>query len=397
MNILFLTQRIPYPPNKGDKIRSYNEIKYLAKKHRTYLGTILDHPSDKRYVAHLRQFCQDIHAVYFNKRLKLFKSVFQHKPFSVCNFYHGSLQRFVDATLALKKIEAVICFSSSMAEYVFNTPRYREGRLNGVKLIMDYIDLDSDKWGQYATYSGFPRRLVYRLEQKRLAQYEIAINQAFDESVFVTDREVAVFKQSHPGANGALAIPNGLSTDYFKTKPILPHNAQPVLVFTGVMDYFANEDGVIWFCQHILNRIKQSFPTVQFYIVGMKPTRAVRKLANLQGVTVTGYMNDIREYYWRADVCVIPLRIARGLQNKVLEAMATGNAVVATSNASQGIICRDDHDIVIADDEQSFADSVIALLRDPKRRDRIACNAVANIYRHYNWQENLRQFDRLLA
>jgi sugar transferase (PEP-CTERM/EpsH1 system associated) len=391
-----LTQRIPYPPNKGDKIRSFNEIKYLSKKHSIYLGTILDHPSDEQHVSSLRQYCKEVYAIYFNKRLRLVKSVVQDKPFSVCNFYHASLQEFVDRTLTTKKIDAVICFSSSMAEYVFNAQQYKKNHLNGARLIMDYIDLDSDKWSQYATYSKFPLKQIYQLEQKRLFEYEVKINQAFDESIFVAQQEVATFKQYYPRANGVLTIPNGLDIGYFTPKLERRSNPRPILVFTGVMDYFANEDGVIWFCRNILEKIRKQFPGVQFYIVGMRPTKAVRNLANIAGVTVTGYSNDIREYYWKADICVVPLRIARGLQNKVLEAMATGNAVVATSNASKGIVCENNQNIVIADDAESFAERVIELLKDRERREEIARNAIANIHHNYCWEENLKEFDRLL-
>lgn len=396
MNILFLTQRIPYPPNKGDKIRSFNEIKYLSQRHKIYLGTILDHPSERRHIAALDAYCEQVRAVYFNKRLTLLKSLLQDKPFSVCNFYHASLQQFVDRTLATEDIDAVICFSSSMAEYIFRTPHYKKNRLNGTRLIMDYIDLDSDKWAQYASYARFPMKTIYRLEKKRLSEYEIKIHREFDESIFVTAREVEMFKQHYPSANGALTIPNGLDMDYFKPKPEPSNNPNPVLVFTGVMNYFANEDGVIWFCKHILDRIKEEYADVQFFIVGMHPTRAVRKLANIPGVTVTGYLDDIRAYYWQADICVIPLRIARGLQNKVLEAMATGNAVVATSNASQGVICEVAHDILIADDAVGFAGNVVDLLRDRERREELGRNAVTTIRRHYSWERNLSKFDAVL-
>ena len=162
------------------------------------------------------------------------------------------------------------------------------------------------------------------------------------------------------------------------------------------MDYHANVDGVTWFCNKVFSAIKNEFPESQFYIVGNRPTNAVWNLSEIDGVTVTGYVDDIRNYYWMADVCVIPLRIARGLQNKVIEAMATGNAVVATSNASDGIVCHNNLDIVIADDEERFANEVISLLKDENRRKEMGRKAVENIHHHYSWEANLKAFDDLL-
>jgi len=402
MNILFLCHRIPFPPNKGDKIRSFNEIKYLSKRHSIFLGTILEEESDKTNLEALEKYCTEIHAVRFNRKWKLLKCLFSGKSFSVSNFYDKKLQRYIDRTFKEKKIDAVICYCSSMAKYIFESPLYKEKRLGDTKLIMDFVDLDSDKWLQYSRYSRFPLSLVYRIENRRLFNYEIEINQQFDHSVFVSQREVKVFKALYPEARNVTVIPNGVDYEYFhpKEKAIDEEQEksswQPKLVFTGVMDYFANEDGVRWFCGKIFPRIKAEFPRVQFYIVGNKPTGVVKNLSKIEGVTVTDYVDDIKRYYWMADVCVIPLRIARGLQNKVLEAMATGNAVVASSNASDGIICHRNIDIVIADDEEAFAREVISLLKDENRRKEMAKRAVDNIRSYYSWESNLQAFEEIL-
>ena len=174
-------------------------------------------------------------------------------------------------------------------------------------------------------------------------------------------------------------------------------NQHPTLVFTGYMDYFANEDGVDWFCKNVFSKIKAEIPDVQFYIVGNRPTRKVINLSKIDGVYVTGYVEDIREYYWMATICVIPLRIARGLQNKVLEAMATGNAVVATSNASDGIICDENVDIVIADNAEEFAQKTISLLKDDNRIAQIGKKARENILQNYSWLQNMNKFDCLIS
>lgn len=397
MNILFLAHRIPYPPNKGDKIRSYHIIKHLSKHHAIHLGTIVDHQSDLKFLHHLRLYCKDVTAFHLNKKARLLKSIFNHQPFTVSSFYHSGLQKYVDTILKNSKIDAVICFSSSMAEYIFRAPDFGTDHLNHKKLIMDFIDLDSDKWLQYANYTHFPVKWIYKEEKKRLLEYEKKINQAFHHSVFVSQREFDVFKMEYPEVNKITIISNGVDIEYFTPKPKQPANEHPVLLFTGVMDYFANIDGVKWFSEKIFNRIRGEFPGARFYIVGTRPTRCVRNLARRDGITVTGFVNDIREHYWNADVCVIPLRIARGLQNKVLEAMATGNAIVATSNAKNGIICQENKDIIVADDEETFSKQVISLLKNPAKRHELGINTVKNIRENYSWEENLAKLDDLLA
>ena len=397
MKILFLAHRIPYPPNKGDKIRSFNELKYLSEKNTIYLGTILEEKSERQYIPFLEPYCKEIYTVCFNKKINLIKRFLTENPFTVSNFYDNSLQSYVDKIIAEKDIDFIICFSSSMAEYVFRNPLFKAGKLSKIKLIIDYIDLDSDKWLQYSKYTKFPLRQIYLEEKKRLFAYEIKINQAFDYSIFVSERETKIFKKLYPKARNIIVIPNGIDFEYFTPpKKKLP-NRQPSLVFTGVMDYFANIDGVKWFCKNILPKIKVQIPDIRFYIVGMKPTKAVRKLSKLEGVIVTGFIDDIRQYYWMADVCVIPLRIARGLQNKLLEAMATGNAVVATSNAKNGIVCRENLDLLIADDEEGFCQCVISILQDAEKKGKLGMNAEINIRKNYSWQHNLSKFDSLLS
>ena len=411
MRILFLVHRIPYPPDKGDKIRSFNELKYLSTRHDIFLGTTLDQESEQSYQIQLRKYCKEIHFSYLNRKTRLLNSGFSNKPFSISYFYDKGLQRFVDKTLNKKEIDVIFCFCSSMAEYLFRSPYLKNrftsnlepqtSNLNHPSLIMDYVDLDSDKWRQYAEHTRFPLSLIYRAENKRLFKYEIKINQLFHHSIFVSQREADLFKKLYPEAKNVRVIPNGVDYEYFSPKalslkPSALTRKTPVLVFTGMMDYFANIDGVKWFTEKIFPIIRSSIEGTRFYIVGNRPTKKVKNLAKHAGVTVTGYVEDIGEYYRMADTCVVPLRIARGLQNKVLEAMATGNAVVATSNASEGIVCQNNVDIVIADDEKTFADEVINLLKNDSRKKELGAKAVENIRQNYSWEKNLKALDELL-
>lgn len=360
----------------------------------------MDNESDRKYLEVLTKYCKETHAVLINKKKNLLKNILSKKPLSVSGFYDDSMQRFVNRLLGGGKIDKVLCYCSSMAEYVFRSPFYKTEGNNSFELIMDYVDLDSDKWLQYAQYTNFPLNLVYKTENKRLFKYEVEINESFNHSIFVSKREEKVFKELYPDAKNVLVIPNGVDTDFFypNKKSVLhftPHPS-PLLLFTGVMDYFANEDAVSWFCRNIFPIIKQELPGAEFYIVGNNPTNAVWTLTEIEGVSVTGYVDDIREYYWAADICVMPLRIARGLQNKVLESMATGNAVVATSNASDGIICENNKDILIENSEKGFAQAVIRLYKDIELRKSIQKNAIDNILKNYLWDSNLKAFNEIL-
>jgi sugar transferase (PEP-CTERM/EpsH1 system associated) len=403
MNILFLVHRIPYPPDKGDKIRSYNVVRYLSQNHDIYLGTILDGGNIDISLSNFKRRLKDICAVKQKGKLRLIKSVFTRAPFSVSNFYDEELQDYVDRILETKKIDTVICFCSSMAEYIFQTPMYKKDKLNGIKLIIDYVDLDSDKWRQYAEYSNGLLRYIYSLESRRLFKYELEINRKFHHSVFVSKREEDTFIKLSPNIRNITIVPNGVNYDYFTPRPeknfLSPfyETNGPKIIFTGVMDYFANEDGVSWFCNEIYPIIKKELPRAEFYIVGNRPTDMVWSLSEIDGVTVTGYVQDIRVYYWTADLCVTPLRIARGLQNKVIEAMATGNAVVATPNASNGIHCTDNEDILIADNAEAFASKVISLLRNDAKRESLGKNAVKTIRQHYLWEKNLKALDEMIS
>lgn len=402
MNILFISHRIPYPPNKGDKIRSFNQIKYLSRFHRIFLATLLESPSDREYIGGLERLCEAICAVQPNKGTRLWQALSASKPFSVSYFYHKKVQRFIDDLLEKESIDIIVCFCSSIAEYVFQTPRYRENRLSGVRLIMDYVDLDSDKWLQYSQYSLFPLNIIHRIEYKRLFEYEKTINKKFDASIFVAKREMALFQRRYPRANRLHVIPNGVDIEYFRPAPesserTRADNSSPILVFTGAMDYFANVDGVVWFSSHIFPKIKQAFPQALFYVVGSNPSQAVQSLAKDGNIRVTGFVEDIRDYYQMADICVIPLRIARGLQNKVLEAMASAKAVVATPDASEGIVCEHGTDILIADNAESFAKEVITLLKNKQNQDRIGQNAFNNIEHNYNWEINMNKLDKIIC
>jgi sugar transferase (PEP-CTERM/EpsH1 system associated) len=326
MNILFICHRIPFPPNKGDKIRSFNELKYLSEKHNISLTFLVDNKNDIRFVDELKKYCVTIDYDVISPKWQKVKSLpylLSKKPLTVPYFYSKKLQHAIDRRLSEKDFDVIFVFSSPMAEYVSQSRVKIRKRM---RLIMDFVDVDSDKWRMYAEHSHFPGSFLYRKEWKSLMKYEKEVGERFDLSLFVSDNEVALYKSFAPEVK-TVSIPNGVDFDYFSGgKPGSgERHGKNVLLFTGAMDYFPNEDAVLYFSREIWPDLREKLPDSVFYVVGGKPSKRLRALSeNNSGIVVTGYVPDVREYFQKADLFVAPLRIARGLQNKVLEAMAAG-------------------------------------------------------------------------
>ena len=414
MKILYLAHRVPYPPNKGDKIRTFNEIRCLSQNHEIDLLALADDPNDLPHKRNLETYCNRVKLFGLNTWKSKINSLtalsIPSRPLSVSYFYNKKLQACLDKWMTEKTYDAALCFSSPMAEYLFRCPVLKEA-LNPCKplsnasqpvLIMDFCDVDSQKWRQYAANSRFPLNLVYGVESRRLLEYEQIINRLFHHSVFVSTHEVEVFINLNKQAQNLTAVPNGVDHDYFSPDvrlepvPLRDKEEQKVLVFTGAMDYYANVEGVSWFCRKVFPRIRSEHPDVLFYIVGSNPGPEVKALGDRQGVRVTGFVDDIRPYYRGADVCVIPLRIAAGVQNKVLEAMAMARPVVTTGKAFEGIKGKPDVHVLIENDPKHFADKVVQLLNSEEKGTVLAGNARDFILENYNWQTNITALERLL-
>ncbi|MDB6092091.1 MAG: putative Sugar transferase, PEP-CTERM/EpsH1 system associated [Gammaproteobacteria bacterium] len=391
MRILLLTHRIPFPPNKGDKIRSFNLLLYLSRRHEVYVASLIDDEQDLVHVRQLRKFVRGFVFEFIGRKLRPLLStrgVLRRRSISVTYFYSSRLQSRIDALIDSVPFDCLFCSSSPMAEYVFRS-RHAAGKLRTALRVMDLIDIDSCKWRQYAHEAAFWKAWVYRLEATHLAEYEQRIARLFDHLFVVTEQERCQFPES-TDASRLRALANGVDLEFFTPQSLpVKQMAGTLLVFTGVMDYWPNVEGVIWFVQRILPQIQQSIPGARLYIVGNRPTPEVQKLAGSKGVWVTGYVQDIRDYLAAARVCIAPLRMARGIQNKVLEAMAMGKAVVSTVQAFEGIQAVAGEDIVVAEGEDEFARAVVGLLRDTGRAETIGAHARACMERHYRWDLNL--------
>jgi len=400
MKILFICHRIPHPPDKGDKIRSYNILRYLVKKHDVYLAFIIDEKKDGRSLEDLSRMVKGLcfDKVHPLPRKILSSLAFIHsKPISAFFFYSRKIQKWIDDLLARSEIDAVLCSSSPTAEYLFRSRHYGS-KLKQISCTIDLIDVDSYKWEQYAQGSKGLMRIVYSLEARYLRKYEEKIAARFNQILLTTPSEQALFLKRIPATNTKVVV-NGVNFEYFSNSSqfaIETNGPGPVLAFVGAMDYYPNVDGVSWFVQDIYPMIQEVYPNITFYIVGSHPSTTVRRLAQARhGVEVTGYVEDIRPYLAGANVCVVPLHIARGVQNKVLEAMAMGKALVCTPQALEGIDAEPGKHVLTAVDADAFASAVIRLLSDKDQISEMGLRARMFVEEHYSWQSNLALLDTI--
>lgn len=395
--LLYLTHRIPYPPNKGDKVRSFNILKQLARDYTVHLGTFVDDPNDLQHVPALMHWCASVHAVRLQPtvaRLLSVRGLLSGEALSVPYYRDASMQRWVNQQLATHAIEYALAFSAPMAQYLHRSSVRRR--------VVDFCDVDSAKWAAYADQHRWPMSWVYRREGKTLLAFERSMAQQLDASTFVTEAEAELFLRlaKDVPAQRVSAVQNGVDADYFSPSHAFaapyPEGA-PVLVFTGAMDYWPNIDAVTWFVQDILPGLRQRVGAVRFYIVGMNPAPAVQALAETEGVVVTGSVEDIRPWLAHADVVVAPLRVARGIQNKVLEAMAMGRPVVVSQASAHGLAGRNGEDFQGAESAEDFIAAIEHLLAQPELRHDMGVRARACVLAHYSWSAHLSRLTALLA
>lgn len=392
--LLFLSHRIPYPPDKGDKIRSWNILKGLAERYRVHLGCFIDDEEDLKYVDHLRGVCDSCHFARLNPliaRLRSTTALLNGDPLSLSYYRNAGLQGWVDDLINERALESVFVFSGAVAQFV---PASLSEK---VRRIVDFVDVDSDKWRQYAENKSWPASWIYGREGRKLLEFERRIAAQSDAGLFVSPAEAAFFRTLAPESSDKIShINNGVDFEFFDPAQTFENPfaaAECPLVFTGAMDYWPNADAVIWFTEEILPRLREKRKDIHFYIVGSKPGSEVKALARHDGVTVTGRVEDVRPYLAYGAAVVAPLRISRGVQNKVLEGMAMAKPVVATSQALEGIDAVAGEEVLKADDPDEFTGKILSLL-DSDKDSLLGKRARARVMRDYAWSANI---DRLTA
>lgn len=392
-DLLFLAHRIPWPPNKGDKIRSYHLLRYLAARYRVHVGTFIDDPADEEWVGDLRSVCASVYVARLHPRtarIKALSGLISGEALTLPYYRHRGLARWVADTVSRHEVSRAVVFSSAMAQYVEGFPSLRS--------VIDLVDVDSDKWRQYAEQKRWPWTWLYGREAARLHAFERKAVDGAAAALLVSPEEVALFNRLAPGyASRVHAVCNGVDSAFFDPGQAFsnpyPDECVP-LVFTGAMDYWPNEDAVQWFVQDVFPAIRSAIPHAAFYIVGNRPSEAVRRLEQHDGVIVTGFVDDVRPYLAHARAVVAPLRVARGVQNKVLEAMAMARPVLLTPAAMEGIDADPQREVLLCEAVDAFPERLQEVLAG--QHNSIGRQARQRVLADFSWESNLAGVGALL-
>ena len=389
-DILFLAHRIPFPPDRGDKIRGFNILKYLSARKRVHLIAFADDPADLKNKSGLARYTGNRSVIWRSKGQAMsgLQALLSHRPVSLTAFDNQQIRESVENILARHAIDTIFVFSSQMAQYVPH--RLRQ------KVVMDFVDMDSAKFAAYAQSSKGPMGWMLGREAKLLLAHEKAIAARADANLFVSEAEADLFKE-RTGAERVHVIENGIDTEQYDPAASFKRidAMGRLIVFTGQMDYRPNIEGVVWFVETILPHIRLVHPDARFAIVGRNPTDAVKALAKQPGVMVSGEVADVRGWLAAASVVVAPLKLARGIQNKVLEGMAMARPVVASAAAAQGI----DHagTIRVGSTVGEIAEAVNELLSDPRKAAELGKAARKQVMERYSWEARLSPLDAILG
>lgn len=400
MNILYLSQRIPFPANKGEKIRTFNQIQFLQDQgHSISVFSPQESPDDVVFCTQLNDIA-GINSELFEIRpkwLRLFTGLTNGKSLSEANFFSAKLKTRLEQEIVTGQYDAIVCTSSAMAAYLLNS-KVLAACSNKPKLLVDFMDLDSDKWLQYAQSSNWPISWLYNREAKQVKTLELAAKELFDVTYLISNQEVELFERIAGNREKVEVLGNGLNTEEFypaKNKTSTA-DSEPVFIFTGVMDYKPNVDAVVWFVNDCWKAIKADWPNAKFIIAGMNPSSEVETLGQDSSIEVTGFVDDILPYYHQADYFVAPFRIARGVQNKVLQAFACGLPVISTPMGAEGIDCTEGKDILLANSPSEFVAAINELQKTSSMKQQIAESALSLIHNNYSWQSKLKPMLKVL-
>lgn len=378
--MLFISHRIPYPPDKGERLRAFHEIQAIRGRFQVTVATLAHSPTDYQSAERLKDHCHDVILAPAGNRAGLLRgalSLLRGRSITEGYFHSRRLYRLLADLAGRERFDLVMAYCSSMLGYALAVPA-------GAK-VMDLVDVDSAKWLEYARSAWPIKRWLYRVEGRRVARLEREALDHFDAVLLVSEDETRAMSAD---TGRLIALPNGVDTDYF-TPGDDPPPPPDSLVFTGTMDYRPNVEGVCWFVSQVWPQLRRRVPELTFTIVGRDPTPAVRRLERRPGVTVTGSVPDVRPYFAAATCAVVPLKIARGIQNKVLEAMAMGRAVIASGEALEGIEADRGREVLQADTVEQWIGQVLGVLEDAAARRRLQEAGRQCVVARYGWDARM--------
>ncbi|MCP5143091.1 MAG: TIGR03087 family PEP-CTERM/XrtA system glycosyltransferase [Gammaproteobacteria bacterium] len=384
MKVLYVTHRMPYPPIDGARVRAFNCIDHLHRQgHQVTVAVPARDDAEMQAVPGLLEHCnkvliERVHAPLQN--LRMVACLAGTRPSSMGYFHSGALARRIRDAVRGEQFDLICVHSSSVATYVED--------VDDVPKLLDFVDMDSQKWLDYSGFKPFPLSLGYRLEGSKLQRAEKRLAGRFDLSTVVTPGELDSLRQIAPDADSDW-YPNGVDIDACQPDT---SKAEPFsLVFVGRMDYFPNEDAVVWFCDAVMPSLRERYPETRLYIVGTDPTPAVQRLAERPGVTVTGRVPEVQSWVRRATVSIAPLKLARGMQNKILEAMALEVPVVASPKPARGVDAVVGEHLLAADTAEEWVAAISGLFDDPEARARLARAGRERVRARHRWDTILRE------
>jgi sugar transferase (PEP-CTERM/EpsH1 system associated) len=389
VRILYVCHRFPFPPRRGGKIRPFNMIRHLtASGHQVTVASLARSAQEAEDGRGIAAHCAHYEVAEVRELTQMARMVVRlptTTPSSMGYFYSPVLAWRIHGLLARERFDLIFVHCSSAAQYVAGA--------RGIPKILDFGDMDSQKWLEYARYKPFPLSAGYWLEGKKLEREERRLAHGFDMCTATTRAEWETLERYETGTPTDW-FPNGVDSHYFRPgeEPYEPDT----ISFVGRMDYYPNEQCMLDFCRNVFPLLRQRRPNLRLSIVGADPVPSVKNLAELPGVTVTGSVPDVRPYVCRSAAMVAPLSIARGTQNKILEAMAMGVPVVTSPAAAGGVDAVQHEHLLVA---RSHAEQYAALLRvleDPQERRRLALAGRARVLSHHAWPASLRRLDNII-
>lgn len=390
MKILFVCHRFPYPPKRGGKIRPFNIISHLTNTgHRVTVGSLVRSEDEEREGQGLRDHCEKIIAGKIGQTSAITHMLARLPttiPSSMGYFYSRSLHRAIEEELSRSRYDLFFVHCSSAAQYA----RYA----SGITSILDFGDMDSQKWFDYSSYRNFPLSIGYWLEAFKLEREEKRLAKRFDVSTCTTQSELRTL-QRFGTAKSTDWFPNGVDAEYFSPadEPYDPD----LLVFVGRMDYFPNQQAMLYFCDEVLPRLRARRPGTRLKIVGAEPSKEILRLRERPGIEVTGTVPDVRNHVRSAAVSVAPLQIARGTQNKILESMAMGIPVVCSKEAAGGVDVECGTHLEAVSSTDVYVETILRLLENPASRNRLARDGRERILLRHNWKSSMRKLDGIIA
>lgn len=389
MNILYLCHRFPFPPKRGGKIRPFNMIRHLsASGHQVTVCSLARSPEEAEEGRGIAPYCAGFEMGHVKELVQVARMIVRLPvvtPSSMGYFYSPELAEHVQRLLGSRTWDLIFVHCSSVAQYVEH--------VTDVPKILDFGDMDSQKWFEYANYKPFPLSLGYRFEGAKMLAAEKRLARQFDLCTATTRAEWETLNDYQTGADTDW-FPNGVDADFFC--PVDESYDADTISFIGRMDYYPNQECMARFCEQTWPLLKSRRPAMKLLIVGADPSPAMRKLGDLPGVTVTGSVPDVRPFIRGSALMVAPLNIARGTQNKILEAMAMGVPVVTSTIAAGGVDAESVTHFLVADTPQAYADAIMQIVDSPAERDRLAVAGRQRMLSHHAWPRSMVRLEGII-